>query len=195
MRCCNNSYSDLRRLAYDSRNFIYSNKIIDSKREVVQPVVEPVTVQECRNELKIESSYDDSVIERLISEGRQFVEKYCSISIVNTDVSALVAINHSIELPFGPIASDAVVKDNTDSVITSGFDIKGFDHKRIYGYGEFNCSYSAGMTTVPDIIKGAIISYVVFFYEQRGDNIYTSSDIKAADCRMKCDMFKRETVF
>lgn len=181
---------------------IFTNAVIDVvlNEESDPPIAEPVTPAEAKAWLKMEGTFDadSQIITNLITEGRRWVENRCGISVVQKGVQAIVEVMNYQELPYGPVAdlsSISVLNDEGETVV--GPRIVGLDggYPSIEGFGRFTVSYDAGMTAVPQDIKGAILSYVAFAYENRGDEIDESDEPFAKLARKKSNPYRRTTGF
>lgn len=164
----------------------------------IDPVLEPITLDEAKKWLKMELiSDDDDLIEELIVESRMWVERYCAISMVPKSVKCIVNLhcNGSVELPYGPIDKDSiVVTDINSNEITCGFRLLGDTGTfiDIQGHGIFNISYSSIAHSVATL-RGAIKAYIAYAYEHRGDALSDEADKEfAKDAKRKAYPFMRQ---
>lgn len=175
---------------------IHTNSVIDVQKTPIGEIVEPITAEEARNYLKISTDFDDAELTSLIKQGREWVEKRCGISIIHYNCIAIIQVLNSQELPYGPIIEPITIANATgDAISITSYNLVGMDYPHFMGYGRFTITYRSGFEEVPEEIKGAIKSYVAFYYENRGDNIYNSNDKRAIDAREKSDPFKRTIGF
>lgn len=178
------------------------NQIIDVK-EVFVPstVTEPVSLKEAKDYLRLASfvsddsggtsdDFDDTLINSMISEGREWLEKYTGQYIVPRSLT-VVLLNQAggQQLP-GPVTGSVVYKSKTVDITTKlttvgssypkimtawagggGYDV------RVVPYTSFTleddhitAEYSVGYTTFPAWVKNAIRAYVADHFEFRGDD-------------------------
>lgn len=159
----------------------------------VQPVL--VTVEECKTYIRVDTTEDDSVIDDLLLEAIEWVERRCGISIRHYNISAYMEVMNSILLPYGPIINTPVVTNNKGDNITTTVIISGVGNVWIEGYGQLYVAYEAGGQPLPAILKGAILSYVAFCYENRGDNLELSDNNHAVQARQKVASFRQNMIF
>jgi uncharacterized phiE125 gp8 family phage protein len=76
-------------------------------RVIVAPPVEPLTLAEVRLDRAVEHSLHDAMLSAMIVAARQYVERYCQISIVTqTREAGFDGFDApQIELPYGPVQS------------------------------------------------------------------------------------------
>lgn len=182
-------------------NRIQTNAVLDVvvTESIDPPIEEPVTLAQAKAWLRMENvSLDDAIITALITEGRQWVEKRCGISIVTKDIIAILEVMNEIEIPYGPIPdTSAIAMTNSDGEVVDNFTVVGINggYPVLRGYGMVNLAYTAGMTTVDQEIRGAILNYVAFAYENRGDEIEESDSPFAKLARKKSNLYKRTIGF
>lgn len=94
-------------------------------------ITEPVTVQEVKDYLRLEGfvdagdststdlsdfTYDDDLIEELITAVRERFEEICGISIVPKTLKSMITnVCGFIEIPYGPVSSITSLKDDDDN--------------------------------------------------------------------------------
>jgi uncharacterized phage protein (predicted DNA packaging) len=147
------------------------SKVIDVSFVYADPIVEPVTLEEVKEYMRVDYPDDDDVIERLITMAREWAEKHAAISIIPREVTAWVESVNRIELPYGPVTTplaSIVVKNESGTTLT-GIKYIGADYPRIIGYGTYVATYDAGFTEVPEGLKIAICAKVLAQFENRGD--------------------------
>jgi len=177
---------------------------------VTAPTIEPVTVNEVKDYLRVDTNVDDSLIADLISSAREEVEDWTrrKMMVQTWDyyLDAFPQKNYII-LPFGRLNSVTSVKwkdtdgtettlvENTDYLVETNGDQLG---KIILPYGEtwpsgpfytthaivirFVCGWTA-MSSVPGKIRTAIKLRVAARYEDRGESVVgqTVVENKAAE--------------
>lgn len=176
---------------------IRTNAVIDIVFTDPGVITEPVTLDEMKNYLKVSTTADDIMITEMITEARVWVEKRCGISIIERAVTAIVEVMNEQELPYGPIQKSTIVVLNSDGDTVTSPVLIGLDggYISLRGYGRFEITYTAGMTTVPEDLRGAIKAYVAFSYENRGDELDKSAQPFAVLARKKSNMYKRTIGF
>ena len=153
----------------DCRVPIRTNVILDVIERTRDSDALPITLAQAKAYLKMEDiDDDDALIESLIKEAVNWLETYCDISAVPQEVTAYLQVKNRIDLPCGPVTEIVSVvpdngSDNRDIKPVPGF-------ARINGYGLYTITYKAGYTTLPDALTGAILSYIAYCYEHRGDD-------------------------
>lgn len=90
-------------------------------RVTVAPPVEPLTLTEVKLDRAVEHTLHDDLITALIKSAREYVENYCSLSLVyQTRELLLDGFESVIELPYGPVQSLLTFNYvNTDGVLTA----------------------------------------------------------------------------
>jgi len=171
-------------------------------RVAVNPApTEPVTKEQAKEWLKMEEiDTDDEIITDLITEARQWLEKYCGICLVESQVDALVSVKNRQELPYGPVRdlSAITITDLNDNAISTGcIQIQGFDNNFpvLMGYGQFKVSYVSGYDPIPQPLLGAMKSYIAFAYEHRGEDLDENSSSFAPKARQKAFPYRRNIGF
>lgn len=147
--------------------------------------------------LKVSTTEDDTLIQEMLLEARFWVEKRCGISLFEKQITAIVEVMNEQELPYGPIQKDTIVVLNADGDTVAEPVLIGLDNGYISlrGYGRFEVTYTAGMASVPEDLRGAIKAYVAFSYENRGDELDKSNQPFAVLARKKSNMYKRTIGF
>jgi hypothetical protein len=166
-----------------------------------EPVTEPVTLSQAKAWLKMESiSDDDEIIEGLITEARQWLERYCGVCLVNSNIEAIISVKNRQQLPYGPIPdlSAIVIMDMDNTVITDNcVSVVGIDggFPVLTGSGQYRLTYESGYEEVPAALIGAIKSYILFAYEHRGDDLDENSNNFAPKARQKAFPYRQNIGF
>lgn len=89
-------------------------------RVIVAPPVEPLSLAEIKLDRAVEHSLHDDLLTALIKTARDYVQDYCSLSLVfQTRELLLDGFESIIEIPFGPVQSLLTFQYvNTDGVLT-----------------------------------------------------------------------------
>lgn len=131
------------------------------------PVIEPVTLAEAKLWCKIDdNTEDDGLVTALITAARIICEKFVNLSFYAREfVVGLNNSNGGFVLPYGPVAGTPTVTD-VDSVAQ---DV-------IYNVGQLQsprgvciATYTGGYSTLPENLKTALKSQIIFLYENRGE--------------------------
>lgn len=160
------------------------------------PASEPVTVTEVKSNSRIDTSEDDTLIGTLIQAAREYVEKYCNTTLINTTYVLRMAdfpysrnVDDGIKLPRSPVNSitSIVYNDlNGDSQTWSSSlytaDIYSKPAVIVPAYGEsypscrghvndvaitYVAGYGATASSVPQEIKQAMLLLIGHWYENR----------------------------
>lgn len=149
------------------------------------PASEPITSTEVKLHLKIDYSTDDTLIDRLIQMAREFVEGYLQRALINRTVTAeWTRHGKRMHLPLQPSSAITSVtwlySDGTTEALTlnSEYFVDGSSDKSIRITPSYNglrvvytAGYGANSSSVPAIIKEAMLRIVANYYEYRTDNI------------------------
>jgi uncharacterized phiE125 gp8 family phage protein len=151
--------------------------------------LDPVTLDEAKAHLRVESGDDDALITALVSAGSRNVEEYCRRSLMVTSWALLLnKFTEYIELPRAPVASVETVqfKSGDQTVILAGTQYilnSEVSPALLYAAPDVDwptwgddiqssvrISYTAGVAdaaNVPAPIKAAILLMVGHLYENR----------------------------
>lgn len=81
-----------------------------SLERVTEPAVEPVTLTEAKQHLRVDTSDDDTYIEGLIAAARQWVEEYLDRALVSQQLTMrLDAFPYEFTLPRPPMATSGTL--------------------------------------------------------------------------------------
>lgn len=152
------------------------NQIIDISRTELA-TEEPVTVTEAREQAIIDHSDDDTLLGLLIKAARRHIEDYCHISIINKRIIVIADWHMEYPLPYGPVIGIESVSTPTGSCGSGPVQYETAETNWQIDQSTFNprscirykIQYTAGMETVPDDLKQAILAQVAYLYEHRGD--------------------------
>lgn len=189
----------------DFNSSLAQSNVKDCRLLDTDPVVEPVTLDEAKGQCRVDFDDDDDIITRLIKSARRSVEMYTSLSIVPKTISTYVDLIKPLELPYGPVTSDAtaiVVTASDGSVVDSAmYQIGGLDFKEIRALSIYlgaTIQYDAGMTVdqIEPGLKEAILNEIAFRYEHRGDEADTRKSVNPGICeasQILAESYKRFT--
>lgn len=181
---------------YPTCNIISNNVLFVNRDESV--TTEPVTLEQAKGWLKMESISDDNdIISALITNARDWIERYCGITLVQRDLSATVEIKNRIELPLGPVdKSTIVVTDSKGNPVDSpALTGSGIGFILMTGYGQFTIDYTAGYESIPPALILAMKQYITYAYEHRGDGLSEDRKDYAYEARRTAFPYKRNLVF
>jgi hypothetical protein len=147
------------------------------------PVSEPVGLQEMKDYLRLEGyvtnedspsddfTFDDDLIEAMISEARQWVEAKTWVHVIpkTIEVSARCEAGY-LEFP-GPVTSDISLSDLDGNAITDARWLGTRFPKLISTHcAPLTATYNVGYSgNSPKWVTDAIKAYVAWAYENRGD--------------------------
>lgn len=167
-----------------------------SLTQATAPSVEPVSVSEAKQHLRVDTSDDDSYIAALIVAARQWAETYLDRTLISTQWTIRMdSFPHEIELPRPPMSSSgtttatSITYTITDTQETATLSSSSYrvDRSSTPGvirnlYGESWPShlmdqnsvtvtwwggYGAAGSDVPAAIRHAILMHVAHLYERR----------------------------
>lgn len=177
-----------------------SNRIIDIKRtNVDSPATEPLTLQQIKDHLIINSTDDDLLLARLNIQCREAVEEFCAVSMVRKQITLTADLFREWELPYGPLIGIQSVATRvgdpgsgppTYQTAVTGWSQEGeefvsFDpgENPVWDWGpplprfwagegwnnRYKIVYTAGYNPVPEGLKLAILNEIAYRYERRGN--------------------------
>jgi hypothetical protein len=157
-------------------------------------ITEPVTLQEAKDYMRLtgfvdvgespttdlsDFSFDNDLIEDLITAAREQFEQGCGISLIPKTLEAVITNECGmIEIPFGPVSSITSLKDSDDEDITDYTIIGrlgGFVNLKSPKFSDMTMVYEAGYgntdcPAVPKSIKTDMLRLIAYMYENRGDD-------------------------
>lgn len=165
---------------------MYYNLLIDWEDQTNESgIVEPLTVQEVKNYLRLEGfidSYesissdfddDDDLISDLITASREALEEYTGLSFIpKTWQIEFDNYDGYFEIPFGPVIDILELHPQGESTATDELDFTTSSNKRVLKtptYGNLVMVYEAGYTDLPKRLKDAMYKEVAYRYMNRGD--------------------------
>jgi uncharacterized phiE125 gp8 family phage protein len=147
-------------------------------------IVEPVTLAEVKNYLRIEgfidsteslsSEYDDDdeLIDDLITSARERLEEYTGLSFIpKTYYIEFTNLAGNFEIPFGPVNEIIYLYDDEgDSISTDYFDISISGRVlKSPKWENLKMQYECGYNTLPKGLKDAMYKEIAYRYINRGD--------------------------
>jgi uncharacterized phiE125 gp8 family phage protein len=168
-----------------------------SLKRTTGPVVEPVSLADAKAHCRVDASADDALIQGYITTAREWVEDYIDRALVTQQlVMKLDAFPAEIELPRPPMIASGTAtavtityvtgeaggtstlaaseyridRDSTPGAIRTLY--AGSWPSHLIDQNSVTVSWWAGYgdpTTVPQLVKSAILMCVHELYEKRGD--------------------------
>ena len=155
-------------------------------------ILEPVTLTEAKNFCKIDISTDDDLINVLITAARQMCEAYTGVGFVEHNaVAVLNNSNGDIYIPYGPMIAINSVEDDNGRVLVLDLDytLGGNEFKRLRTPHSNNITidYTTGYTTLPEVLKTALLNQVYYLYDNRA----VATDDISPIAKTLLNLFKR----
>jgi hypothetical protein len=135
----------------------------------------PVTVAEAKAFCRAENStaVQDNLFALWIRAARTKVEAYTGLSLIPRNITAVLSNPQgNMELPFGPVVSVPVFRDENNvvqEITTQGLDFPYVPLPFEYSKVSYTAGYADG--ECPDELKQAILLQVCFWWENRGDSM------------------------
>jgi len=158
--------------------------------------VEPVTLQEAKDYMRISSNAEDDLIEELITSARERIEKFTGLSLGEKTLKAYWFYYHiPSEIPYGPVTLiNSVVDDNDVDV---EYTARGLQYKVLEAYSTVGLTieYEAGFAVAPKGLKLAILKQVSTDYENRENySIYDQAYELSSDAKRQAQPYCRNTI-
>lgn len=164
---------------------MYYNLLIDwSDQTNESGIVEPLTVQEVKDYLRLEgfidnteslaTDFDDdnTLISELITSARLRLEEYTGLSFIPKTIEIeFTNGSGNFAIPFGPVNEINSLEDSEGNTITAS-EYELSINKRVLKYptwSEMVLNYEAGYVTLPKALKEAMLKEVAYRYINRGD--------------------------
>ncbi|MBO9611050.1 MAG: phage head-tail connector protein [Dyadobacter sp.] len=143
-----------------TRGFTYSR---------IETGEEPVDLAMYKAHLEIDFSDHDTLLQFLLKAARKQVEKFLSVSLVTSTITARWEELTSVEIPYGPVISVTSVKDaaGEDATHTIEGMVPGFARIKAGRAMPTILMYEAGMAEVDEDIQLAIMKLATDNFEQR----------------------------
>jgi len=165
---------------------MYYNLLIDWEDQTNESgIVEPITLAEVKNYLRLEGFINDNTsitptfnddntyILGLITASREALEEYTGLSFVpKTWQIEFDNYDGNFEIPFGPVLDIIELHPQGESTATDELEFTTSSNKRILKtptYGNLVMLYDAGFTTLPKRLKDAMFKEIAYRYINRGD--------------------------
>jgi len=159
--------------------------------------VEPVTLQEAKDYMRISSDSENDLIEELITSARERIEKYTGLSLGLKTLKAYWFYFHvPSEIPYGPITAINSVVDDNDVALE--YTARGLQYKTLEAYSTQGLAieYEAGFAVCPKGLKLAILKQVSTDYENRENySIYDQAYELSSDAKRQAQPYCRNTLF
>ena len=164
---------------------------------VTDLAVEPVTLQEAKDYMRISSDSENDLIEELITSARERIEKFTGLSLGEKTLKAYWFYFHiPQEIPYGPVTLiDSVVNDED---VALEYTARGLQYKMLEAYSTqgLTIEYEAGFAVCPKGLKLAILKQVSTDYENRENySIYDQAYQLSSDAKRQAQPYCRNTLF
>jgi uncharacterized phiE125 gp8 family phage protein len=163
---------------------------------VTDLAVEPVTLQEAKDYMRISSDSENDLIEELITSARERIEKYTGLSLGLKTLKAYWFYFHvPAEIPYGPVTAINSVVDDND--VELEYTARGLQYKTLEAYSTQGLAieYEAGFAVCPKGLKLAILKQVSTDYENRENySIYDQAYELSSDARRQAMPYCRNTI-
>lgn len=152
---------------------------MDNKIITTIGTVEPVTLLEVKNYLRITNSRDDAFIESIIPNARMRAERYLNSDIVSKQRREYFAsISEAINLRYSPIASvDSVVIDGETMTVDTDYTVEGLDNPLFKleqaSAEKVDITYTTSGIDAA-LIKPGILALVAELYHSRTEKVSTN---------------------
>lgn len=164
----------------------------------VPPASEPITLAEAKAHLRVDASADDTLITRLVTVSRSFVEDYCASRFATqTVVMKCDGFDDLARMPEAPIQSVTSVTyvdtaGATQTLSTDVYELRadGLEAAIVTKYGKtwpiirpgsrVTVTAVVGTATTPPPVKHAMLLHLAFSYERREGGKTTELDAMAA---------------
>lgn len=155
---------------------------------VADAVVEPVSLTDAKNWMRIDYTSDDTLIQGLLNASRVHLEKLTGLSFVNKLIRANFELTGwtpplwMVDLPYGPLVcvDELKIKTgiNTYETLTKNEDYEIIGGKVwLYTQGIYSALYQGGFGTLPEDLADDIMALTAWQYENRGKKM--NADPKA----------------
>ena len=163
---------------------------------VTDLTVEPVTVAEARDYLRITTTAEDTLIGELITDARERLEKFTNLSFgAKTLKCRWDSIDNWAEIPYQPNASISACVN--DAGVTLSYEVRGLEYKYLYCINNtgVTITYTTGFTTLPKALKVAILKEVATSYDNR-ENFYIEGTFNelSNDAKRMAQSYSRNTI-
>ena len=167
-------------------------------------ILEPITLVEAKNYLRVDYSEDDALIESLITSARVRLEQYAGVAMTERTLQIVAFVDDFIELPYVPIGVLMTVEYNNAGswveLSLGQYNTLGINTMKVIVNSvpgaEYRFTYTCGYCTVPASMKTAVLKLVSDLYEYRESSVEAtrpSANLTTAYELMK--PFKRITIF
>jgi uncharacterized phiE125 gp8 family phage protein len=172
-------------------NYKYYN--IPNIKQVTAPAAEPVSVDELKSFLRIDSNFEDELLQKIISSARVLVEEYTKRSLVNQawKISFDDFAPRNVRLIRGPVASitsvNVIAENNSVSLVDeSNYQLSVSKEYLIFEKFiagkqieiNYATGYGADGANVPEPLKLAILTLCSKIYERKPEAFQIDETLK-----------------
>lgn len=146
------------------------------------PSVEPLSVDDVKQYLRIDGDSEDQTISTMISSARMAAEKYMKLSIISQKwkLTFNETTPDEVSLPYGPVTGIDSVKtideNNVETVFASSNYYLTAGNLSIY-FNEipsdlkvqiiYNTGFSSSAANVPALIKQGMLAHIAFMFDRK----------------------------
>jgi len=162
-----------KRAAFNVALFFYlyiKNNIMRQMKITAESAIEPVSLADAKNYIKVDFTDDDTLIRSMINMAIIWCENYLSRDIVSkTRKYYMDKTNGLFDLPFSPVTSISSVKING---VAATYDVLGLNNETIELHSGAAEKVEVEYITEAvfnDLIQGAILQLVSTYYDNRAE--------------------------
>jgi len=173
--------------------------------ETEAPAIEPLSLTEVKNYIKVEHDSDNSLIESLIASARIICELMTGVNLINRNYSMYIDswADRELYLPMAPVQSISAVKVYGEAGTSSDFSVSSFylDNKNLFkprivlnsgavtpiptrdANGIEICitsGFGAASSDIPELLKQGMLQLIAYMYENRGDSLNNATRLSGA---------------
>lgn len=137
---------------------------------ISQPSVEPVSVAEVKEQLRLDGTDSDAMITGMITAARMAVEAILKRFLITTEVRAgFDRIPYVIQLPYSPIQSVDAIKYVDDNGTTQTLDSSRYRVDLLSDPVRIESAYSVPWPTTRTVIGAVQVEYTVGYGDEASD--------------------------
>lgn len=164
--------------------------IVNSVNIITDATVEPITLAEAKEWMRISYDTDDVIIAELIIGARKHLELLCGVSFVTKVIKSNIELTGSVpnvwmvDVPYSPLIAVNELKWKTGFnmyetlVANDDYEIIG-GKIWLYSYGNYIITYQAGYTITPQDIINDMLTLISWTYQNRGKNFKSDQNASA----------------
>jgi uncharacterized phiE125 gp8 family phage protein len=160
----------------------------------IASMIEPVDLDRLKSYVQIRSNTHDNLLNELLTEAREEVEKFLCVSLVDTQITVRWEEMETEELPYGPGRSLVSVKDKDGSDVSHEVEglIGDFISIKADRSEATVIKYVAGyLDSIPKPIALSIMKLVVDHFEERKGIVLQTSSSLPNNWKTTCRPYRR----